>query len=319
MNFNLRDYRILVTGAMGTIGLRLSERLIRAGASVLGLDLLDSHGRLPSDGFELITGSMLDAAFMDDAFAKLQSGAHKKRAIFHLAAMGDAKQCDDNPQEAFQQNVVVTANLLDRCSKINIGRIIYPSTAYVYAERKGSIREDAAVKPKCVYPLTKLVAEETIKGYAHFAELSCDILRISNIYGPDSKPNTILGTMLFQSETQESIFLHDLFPVRDFIYIEDVLEAFTRVLLAGDETGSRVFNLSTGVGTSVGELAKIFCEAKGLSEEVIRCKNRTGKESTLVLSNEALYNRIGWRPKYSVREGIKKTLLQREEKEYAQA
>ena len=320
MDFDLKNYRILVTGARGTLGSRLTECLVKAQASVVGVGrTVSASGRMPEGDLEFLAGDLFDARFVDKALDRLQDTSHKKLAIFHLAAMGDAKQCADHPKEAFQQNVVVTANLLSRCVKKNITRMIYPSTAYVYAQEKGRLREDALLQPKFVYPLTKLVAEETIQGYSRFCELSCDILRVSNVYGPDSKPNTILGTMLFQSETQKSIFLHDLFPVRDFIYIDDVLEALIRVLLAGDEKGCRVFNLSTGVGTSVGELAKSFCAAKGLPEMIIQCKNRTGKESALVLANDALCHRIGWRPKYSVVQGIKRTLLQRKESAYAQA
>lgn len=309
-----------MTGAQGTLGIRLIECLVKAQTSVVGVGRGGaSAGRMPEGNFEFFAGDLLDARFLDKVLDRLQDTSRKKLAVFHLAAMGDAKRCADHPKEAFQQNVVVTADLLDRCARKNIGRMIYPSTAYVYAQEKGRLREDAPLQPKCVYPLTKLVAEKTIQGYSCFSGSSCDILRISNIYGPDSKPNTILGTMLFQSETQKSVFLHDLFPIRDFIYIDDVLEALIRVLLAGDEQGCRVFNLSTGVGTSVGELAKTFCAAKGLPETIIQCKNRTGKESVLVLSNDALYDRIGWRPQYSVVQGIKRTLLQRKENAYAQA
>jgi len=68
------------------------------------------------------------------------------------------------------------------------------------------------------------------------------------------------------------------------------------------------------MGTSIGELANIFCEVKGLSQEVVKCKNKTGNKSRLVLSNETLFQYIGWKPKYTVSEGIMKTLQQLKEK-----
>lgn len=325
MDFDLRQYRALVTGASGVLGLRLSEQLLNAGAEVVGFDLdgMSKPLRTLSGTHEkakMISGNMLDMASVYEAVRILNRQSGRKRAVFHLSAMSDANQCDADPEEAFRQNVEATVNLMQVCSQEGVQRVIFPSTAYVYGSLYNElIKEEYAIHPESVYPLTKLLAEQTIQGYGNMNVMSCDIVRISNIYGSGSKSNTILGTIMFQAEKKGAIFLQNLKPVRDFIYIDDVVDGLSRILLAGDEPGSRVYNLSTGKGTSVGELARVFCQLKGLSPEMVKCSGSSGKESRLVLSNDLLERRIGWKPRYSVLEGIQKTINEWAGRKYAEA
>lgn len=317
MSIDLKEYKVLVTGALGVIGRRLTKRLQEAGAMVIGLDVSGASEVLEKDC--LINGNMMDLKVVDRALRQLSQIPRPKAAVFHLAGMSDANQCEIDPTAAVEQNVVLTTNLLEACVKNKIRRIIYPSTAYVYGTSYDQpIEEGFALNPEGVYPLTKVLAEEAIKGYARFADLSCDIFRISNIYGPDSKKNTIFGTMLDQAKFKNSVFLHNLQPVRDFIFIEDVIETFARSLLYGEEKGCAIFNLSTGNGTSVGELARTFCRLKDWPPEAVKCDNEAGKKSVLVLSNQRLYQRLRWKPSIDIVEGIRKTLLQSGDIKYAQ-
>lgn len=318
MSIDLKEYKVLVTGALGTIGRRLTRQLQEAGAVIMGLDVSGAPGGR-GEGL-LINGDMMDLQVVNRALKQLSQIPRPKAAVFHLAGMSEANQCETDPTAAFEQNVVLTANLLEACVKNGIKRIIYPSTAYVYGTAYDQpIEEGFGLNPEGVYPLTKVLAEEAIKGYARFNDLSCDILRVSNIYGPDSKKNTIFGTMLEQAKFKNFVFLHNLQPVRDFIFMEDVIETFVRLLLCEEEKGCTVFNLSTGKGTSVGELARTFCQLKDWPTEAVKCDNEAGKKSVLVLSSQRLYQRLRWKPSTDIVEGIRKTLLQLGSIKYAQA
>ena len=160
--------------------------------------------------------------------------------------------------------------------------------------------------PAGIYPLSKLAAEIIIKGYAQHHKIRCYIVRIANVYGPSLKTGTVLETMVSQFRQNGTIALKDLTPVRDFIYIEDIIEALGRLMLL-DEPGCRIFNLSTGEGTSIGELARLFCELKELSPKTVLTSSGSGRNvSRLVLDNRALTQCLGWHPAITLRAGLTK-------------
>jgi UDP-glucose 4-epimerase len=303
----------------------LIAQLVRLGAHVVALDLGKTAKRLTSfsnrqDDMDVIMGDMLDQSVIAHGMKSLLDGDDKKHAVFHLAGMSDASQCDKEPKNAVQQNVGIITNLLEACCEHGVKRVIYPSTAYVYgAQYDRPIDENDDLNPVGIYSLTKLLAEEVIQGYSRLHDLSCDNVRISNIYGPASKPTTIFGTMLFQARTKKEIILHNLEPIRDFIFIDDVVVGLIKVLLAGDEPGCRTFNLSTGIGTSIGQMAKIFCQSIGLESDAIKCDNQPGVTSVLVLLNEKMKQRTDWKPGIDLVDGINMTLAELEDKKYAEA
>jgi len=315
MKGELKDYRILVTGAAGVLGLDLSRALLEQGAQVVGLDLKGNGARFRKAvrGYahaEFFSGNLLEPKSIEKALDVLQKGHKKTLAVYHLAGQGDANKCDTHPKEAFELNITATGDLMEACARKGVRRVIFPSTAYVYGTSYDTlITEKFPVKPAGIYPLTKLTAEVIIQGYTEFAGMHCDIVRISNIYGPKSRPETILGTILSQAERNKEIFLHCLWPVRDFIYVEDVIEALVRLLKVRDAAGCRIFNLSTGEETSVGQLAELFCKVKGLPKAAVRCEEQASdKISQLVLSNQAISTYLRWKPKYDLKAGLRKTL-----------
>ncbi len=280
--------RVIITGHRGYIGRLLTQRLILAGVDVIGIDLPE---------VDVLDSNALSAAF--------QSAPGS--TVIHLAALSDAGQCEQDPAQAFRKNSLSVAYVLQACVAHKISRLIFPSTAYVYGTRyKGDLKEDAEPCPEGIYALSKLTAETMIKGYAAIYNLSCDILRISNIYGPDVKPNTVLGEIISQSQRQGTISLRDVSPVRDFIYIDDIIETFSRLIIA-PPAGFSVLNISTGRGTSIAELAALFCQVHGLSTQIVM--NTSANTSRLVLNNAALHQRLGWKPTIDLKEGLRNCRL----------
>ncbi|MBF0570622.1 MAG: NAD(P)-dependent oxidoreductase [Candidatus Omnitrophica bacterium] len=310
MTPHLKEHRVIITGACGAIGFALSKRLAEAGAMVIGLDRAGSQETFAADvkGSRLYIGDLLNIAFLTNAFQEA-SKFGSVTAVLHLAGQSDANQCEVDPPLAYRQNVILTANVLEASIKHRISRFIFPSTAYVYGtEYQEKIKEDFPVLPWGVYSLTKLSSETIIKSYVNLGSINADILRISNTYGPSWKRNTILGDMISQAEGNSKIILRNLRVVRDFIYMDDVIEAFMRLIVA-ERPGCHTLNLSTGQGTSAGELASLFCDIWGLPQEAVESPaDPKATASWLVLDNQALYGRLGWRPSISTREGLKKIL-----------
>jgi nucleoside-diphosphate-sugar epimerase len=134
--------------------------------------------------------------------------------------------------------------------------------------------------------------------------IGCDILRLSNVYGPASKPNTVVGLLLSQKKDHLPISVHDPAPIRDFVHVDDVVETMFRLIQAGP-SGPCTLNVSTGIGTSTGELARLFAEVQHLPHD--NPPSSVGERavsSCLVMDNAGLHQRLQWRPGITLREGL---------------
>ena len=305
------DYQILVTGASGFLGRRLIRRLLAGDAYVVGLDVAPfalKFEKLERSKGTLIhrIGDVSSIEFLNQAMKEVQAGKRSYSALFHLSGLSHVGQCEVDPVMAFQANVIQTAQLLEACRKNGFTRVLFPSTALVYGEdSEHLLTEEDHTQPQTIYASTKLAAEAVIQGYAGSFSFSCDIARLSHVYGAGANPDTAVGTALRQAKQGGSITLRSLKPVRDFIYCEDVAEGFIRLLTSGNEPGCRVFNLSTGKGNSIGQMAKMVCGIAEVKDEIIESGiGDTSENSRLVLANDKLVKRTAWRPAFSISRGL---------------
>lgn len=313
MSNSLEEYQIFVTGAAGFLGRRLIPRLVAEGAYVVGSDLASVppgfEDLISGDNPPLLylTGDLNSAQFLNQLFREI--GAREKRypALFHLSGCNHVGQCQADPLMAYTTNVNQTVQILEACRKAGITRTIYPSSGLVYGENSADrFTEKESVNPKTIYASTKFAAETVFHAYGASFSFSCDIVRLSNVYGADAHPDTAIRTALRQARDGKSVTLKALKPVRDFIYCEDVVEGLVRLLGRGQERGCRIFNLSTGQGNSIGQMVEVVCEIAGAKYGVSEdCINSDSGESRLVLANDALARRTAWCPAFSLHEGIR--------------
>ncbi|MBW1924263.1 MAG: NAD-dependent epimerase/dehydratase family protein [Deltaproteobacteria bacterium] len=310
MGLNLSEQGVVLTGGSGFLGKWLIRALLPTGARILSLDrrpLPDewtSHARVKHAVLDLEDGRLLK-----ESIGSTKGFLPGSSALIHLASNSHAGACHEDPVEACRANVILTVKALEACRSKGISRVLFSSTALVYGKhRPEDARETDAAEPGGVYAATKLAAEDVLRGYAAAYGFSCDILRFSNIYGPDVHEDTAVGTALRHAAAGMPIRLKTHTPVRDFLYCEDAAEAFVRLLAAGAPSGSRVVNVSTGKAHSIGEMAGILHEIAArdipapppvVPEEVM--------ESRLVLSNGRLYRYTGWRPRHDLQSGLQKT------------
>jgi UDP-glucose 4-epimerase len=290
------------------IGLAVVTQLLDAGFQVAGLEIKTSAAlRSLAQKYRtlrLMDGDLLDPAFVVEAFKNL---AEQKEvsAVIHLAGLADASQCEADPIRAFEQNTMATVCVLEACCRAKIRHLIFPSTGYVYGTgHSPGVKESCDSNPQGLYALTKLAAETVIRGYASMGRIGCDILRLSNVYGPASKPNTVVGLLLSQKKDHLPISVHDPAPIRDFVHVDDVVETMFRLIQAGP-SGPCTLNVSTGIGTSTGELARLFAEVQHLPHD--NPPSSVGERavsSCLVMDNAGLHQRLQWRPGITLREGL---------------
>lgn len=300
---SLRDYAVLLTGAAGFIGQRLLGRLCAEGAFVVALDRLAVASS--SSGFIAIVSDLEDPGGMGRAVAGLAEARRARTALIHFAGLSSRGLCRDNPSLAFRANVTATALAMEACRSAGVRRVIFPSTALIYGDgRPGLITEDSPAAPTSVYESTKLAGEALLAGYAGAYGISADVIRLANVYGPGGHPESVVSEALAGARAGGPVRMQSLAPVRDFLHCDDVVEAVVRLLLAGSEPGCRTFNVGTAVGTSVGEMAAELCRQAGIREPVEDGGGRAGANSRLVLSNDRLFERTGFRPVISLGEGL---------------
>jgi len=310
---SLSGYSILVTGASGFLGSRIVYALLKSGAFVVGVD---SNNQPPEFFNELMKNSpfhFIHGSFNEKskkALSILMSEEREKKAVFHMAGLAHAGECEKDPVKAFESNVSLTFYALEFCRRNKIKKFVFPSTGLVYGDRlKRQAVEEDPLSPQNIYTATKLSAEVLIRSYSKSYGLSCIIARLGNIYGPGSSSDTVVTTIIKQVIKGGKIIVHDLTPVRDFIYIDDVIEGLMRLLVSIVRPECYIVNLSTGIGTSVFNLAKMASSIVSVpNNEVQPQGDSEPSNSTLVLDNSLLLKITGWKPRYTLSEGLSLTL-----------
>gem|GEM_PF-1631828 len=297
---DLPALNILVTGAGGRIGRRLIPLLAECGHRVIAVDrCLTGSAR-----WVTIEGDLLVEDTRVAAFSALLGHDAERKAVVHLAGLSDSTVASDQRTQAFIANVQLTQRMLESAISFGAPRFLLASTGLVYArENQGRIVENAPVMPRSVYAATKLAAETIVQGYAVEGLVGCEILRLSNVYGPESPENTVIGRILGQMRRGEPVAVMSREPVRDFIFVDDVASAICGILQSEDETGCRITNISSGVSSSVGEVVDIAqAVSAGIALKINELPDR------VMLCNEAIRNRIGWQPRHTLPEGLRACL-----------
>jgi len=296
----LSSLAVLVTGSGGMIGTRLVPRLLSRGHRVVAAS---RQGISPPPECETVVGNLLDGNVRRLAIARLLHGNDRRMAVIHLAALSDAAQARNDGSLAFATNTLLVQQLLADCADQDIRCLVMASTGLVYANRgMAPLTEDSPMLPGSIYGATKLAAEMMVGGYARELGLRGEILRFSNVYGPGSPETTVVGRVLGQLRRGDRVSVESREPVRDFIYVDDVVDAIWGILEAEVEPGAYVTNVSSGIGTSVGALADL-ASASAAGHAPTACEKIQSKDA-LVLSNRTLRARIPWQQKFSLTDGI---------------
>lgn len=308
-----RHRAVGITGGAGALARHLVPVLARRGVErIVLLDkrtppLAFPQGSLPK-GTSLIgfTGDILSP---DD----LRKGLQGCQFVFHLAAQTHLGRAHSQPMETLRVNVQGTANVLDTCRTIGAQGMLYTSTIHVYgAPQRLPLSEDHPTTPLSIYAASKLAGETIVQGYRTAFGMNNFIVRLSNVYGAGFSTDTVVGRALDQVRKGTPITLRSFTPIRDFIYAEDVAEALVALgLLEPSAAYPTVFNVSSGQGTSIGEMAHLLDQvaiSMGLGGK--GCTETGGDDPipAMVADPSRLRNATGWSPKYDLRAGLEQSL-----------
>jgi nucleoside-diphosphate-sugar epimerase len=333
--------KAIVTGASGLLGRALIARLLEAEVRVLGVDRQEpagppcgpsgaARGGFSGRGAQPFTFYRADVTDID-AWLDLPAEHWKQpegTVLFHLAGIAHAGYCRQDPLCASAVNVAGALTVVEACRRRGVRRVVFPSTGLVYGpEARVPAAETDPPNPASFYAATKLAAEALLQGLAGDFDLAVDVVRLGNVYGFGTTPDTVHSILLRQAVQGEPLCVKTLRPIRDFIYVKDVAEGMVRLAQSpgtlpsrrggpvtidgGERTGFRLFNLSSGRPTSIGKLACVIAQSAGCKEAPQETEPEgPGSISTLVLDTGKLTETLGWRPSWSLEDGIGAVLAQ---------
>jgi nucleoside-diphosphate-sugar epimerase len=213
--------------------------------------------------------------------------------------------------------VAGTAAVLEACRRGGVRRVVYLSSAEVYGmPTENPVTESHPLRPRSPYGAAKAGAERFVEVFAAAYGLEAIILRPFSIFGPGLSRVSLIGGLLHQALHEPKILVGDQRPVRDYCFVDDVADAVLRAC-AAPVAGLGVFNLASGVGTSVGQVVRGVLEAAGRTLPVQTDPARLRPAGTDILnligSVEAARGGLGWTATTSLVDGLRKTLRWMEE------
>lgn len=288
--------RAVVSGSSGFLGRRLARLLASSGVSVLGIDPGPSPFSMKMYRHRRCS--------LDRASGLVVQHLRGGGVFFHMVGLADREECEKRPDDAFALNVGLAFEALKICGRIGGVKFVLPSTGIVYGLHldRPAVESDP-VRPAGVYVGTKLAAEFLVQGYGPGRLQGAVVARLSNVYGPGVGENTVLGRLLGQASRRENLGVMDPRPVRDFIHVDDVVEALVRLASPRIEK-TVVVNVSTATGTKIGSAAGILAGITGLGVKT-PVPVSAGPASRLVLDNSLLGKIVGWVPRVHIEEGLK--------------
>jgi UDP-glucose 4-epimerase len=306
-----RISRILVTGGAGFIGSHIVDRLLRQDLDVIVLDNLSAgsmrkivHHKEKSE-FNFVKGDILDFPIVKRTVKGID-------AVFHEAALASVTLSVENPILANEINVKGTLNLLKASSDLGVKRFIYASSAAVYGDTKApKKKEDMPTNPNSPYGISKLAAENYVSIFQRLYNLETVSLRYFNVYGPRQRfdINCAYGGVI-------TIFLNRLLknmpPVifgdgeqtRDFTFVDDAVEANMLALNSRNACGD-VFNIGTGIGVSVNQIAELLKELLGKKDlKNIHKEPRPAESRHGYADITKAEKTLGFHPKFNIKKGL---------------
>jgi UDP-glucose 4-epimerase len=311
--------RALVTGGAGFIGAGLVERLLAEGEEVDVIDDL-STGSLGNLGpARAIAGGRLSFHRLDIRHPGLGDVIRQRRPeiIFHLAAQADVRVSVENPVLDADVNILGSLRLCEAAVAAGTGKIVFAGsggTLYGVPEAL-PVAETHSRRPVSPYGVAKKAVGDYLHYYREIRGLDYTVLALANVYGPRQDPHGEAGVVaifagkLLAGETP-TIF-GDGNQTRDFVFVDDVVDAFARARHGGS---ALLANVGTGTETTVNDLFATMARLTGFTDPPVYAPARPGELARSALDPTLVGAELGWKPLHTLEDGLARTLAWFEER-----
>ncbi|MDF1507853.1 GDP-mannose 4,6-dehydratase [Robertmurraya sp. DFI.2.37] len=301
---------VLLTGGAGFIGRAVAKKLLSDGHKVWILDDL-SNGReeniaeFKQELEQFIIGDIKDEPLLKEIFSK-----NSFDICYHLGASINVQDSIDDPRTTFNNDTVGTFYILEQCREYNV-KVVFMSTCMVYDRcfDETGITEKHPIKPASPYAGSKIAAENMVLSYYHAYGLPTVVIRPFNTYGPFQKTGGeggVVAIFIKKKLAGEKLSIYgEGTQTRDLLFVDDCADF---VVQAGysEQVDGEIVNAGLGRDISVNDLAKLIVEDSARIEHVEHIHPQS--EIQKLLCNYDKANKLlGWRPKVSLEEGLRRT------------
>ncbi|HXE45029.1 MAG TPA: NAD-dependent epimerase/dehydratase family protein [Conexibacter sp.] len=288
--------RVLVTGGAGFIGSHVVDKLIAAGHEPRILDVRPSPYH---PGVDTVIGDM---CVLED----MLRAADGCDAIAHLAAAADVGEVQQDPVGSEQLNARGTVNVLEAARQLEIGRVVYASTIWVYSDVDAEHVDEATLlaPPAHLYTATKLAGELYCRSYRELYRVESTVLRFGIPYGPRARPAAVIPIFVRKALAGEPLTLAGGgLQTRRFVYVEDIAEGVVAGL--APQAADRTYNLVGDEEVTIREIAERVRDEIG-DVELVLTEGRTGDFKGAEVSGARAAAELGWEARTPFAEGLRR-------------
>jgi len=312
---DLKNKKILVTGADGFIGSHLVEALLEEGCSVKAFvyynsfnswGWLDTLSRNQLDRIEIFSGDIRD-------FNGVAEAVNDIDIIFHLASLIAIPYSYYSPDSYVSTNIKGTLNILQAAKKEKCEKVLVTSTSEVYGTAQYvPIDEKHPFQGQSPYSATKIGADRIAESFYRSFDLPVTIVRPFNTYGPRQSARAVIPTTITQLLSGKNVIeLGAIHPTRDLLFVKDTVNGFIEIAKS-DRTIGEEINIATQSEISVGDLVDLIIKLTGLEVTIVTDKQRNKPSKSeverLLGSNKKIQTLTNWSPKYTIETGLIETL-----------
>lgn len=300
---------VMVTGGSGFIGSHVVDKLRDRGIDVRIFDMVFPRFR---KDIEYYQGSLLD-------MESLRMGMNSVHVVYHLAAIADVKDVYEEPHYSEAINTRGAINVLEAARRVSsVKRVVLASTVWVYSDTEGNVVDESTPlsAPSHLYTATKMAAEYYCQCYSKLYGLDTTILRYGIPYGPRARPGAVIPIFVEKALNGEPLTIAgDGRQYRNFLYVEDLAEG--NVLALKEVAKNKIYNLPGKEKITIKQVAETVQKILG-NVEIEYVEGRKGDFSGKEISGERAKQELGWEPKVSFEEGVRRYIEWLKEKQKEQ-
>lgn len=306
----------LVTGAYGLLGPWLVGALLERGAqvTVLRRDVTPRSALLLlglEERVNVVSGSVTDAELMDRAI-----GEYEVDTVFHLAAQTLVGVANRSPLPTWEANVRGTWTVMEACRTHGVARVVVAASDKAYGSHDAlPYREDLALRPRFPYDASKAAADLIARSYWHSYGVPVATTRFANLYGggDTNRSRLVPEAVAAALAGRPPVIRSDGSPERDFLYVEDAVEAYLAIAAAldeGDGARGEAFNAGSGRPRAVGDVVELICRIAGTDvvPDVRGHGTPPGEIERQYVDASKLAELTGWAPRVPLDEGLRRTV-----------
>ncbi|MCX5699370.1 MAG: SDR family NAD(P)-dependent oxidoreductase [Candidatus Omnitrophica bacterium] len=304
---NIKGKKILVTGATGFVGANLVRHFLKKGANISILKRQQSNLWRIKDIINQISvcnADLLDYARVNKAVKRI-----RPEVIFHAAAYG-GHVTQDNPTRILKTNFDGTVNLLDACLKRGFGLFVNTGSSSEYGIKDSPMKESDLLNPVTLYGISKAAASIYCQYAAKKHSLPIVTLRLFSPYGYFDDGSRAISYIILSCLKTKTVNISSPDSVRDFIFIDDVVDAYEKALERSSKMSEGIFNIGSGKQRSIEKLAGKITRAVDNNIVVKYPKKSSARiePKSWVADISKSHAGLKWKPRFNIDEGLSKTI-----------